>query len=149
MDDAIIRATVADTDDLAPLFDAYRVFYGQPADLDLARSFLLERLRTGESVVFIARDAVGAAVGFTQLYPSFSSSGCARIFILNDLFVAPQARKRGIGLALLRTAADLGRSAGAIRLTLLTAVENHTAQSLYQAAGWRRSDAFLTYNLPL
>jgi GNAT superfamily N-acetyltransferase len=149
MDDTIIRATVADIDDLAPLFDAYRVFYDQTSDLGLARSFLLKRLRAGESVMFIARDESGSAVGFTQLYPSFSSGACARIFILNDLFVAPQARKRGVGQALLRAAANFGRSAGAIRLTLATAVENHTAQILYQAAGWRRSDAFLTYNLPL
>ena len=149
MDDTVSRATVADIDDLAPLFDAYRVFYDQPSDLALARLFLLERLRAGDSVVFVARDASRFPVGFTQLYPSFSSGACASIFILNDLFVAPQARKRGVGQSLLRTAENFGRSAGAIRLTLSTAAQNHTAQSLYQAAGWRRSDAFLTYNLPL
>jgi GNAT superfamily N-acetyltransferase len=149
MEDTIIRAAMADINDLAPLFDAYRVFYDQPSDLALAQSFLLARLGAGESVIFIARDVADAAVGFTQLYPCFSSGSCARIFILNDLFVAPRARKRGVGQALLRAAENFGRSAGAVRLTLATAVENHTAQNLYQAAGWRRSDAFLTYNLPL
>src|SRR5512133_197515 len=93
------RAVAADADTLAPLFDAYRTFYGKPADLDGARRFLAERLSRGESVVFLAFDGA-EAVGFTQLYPSFSSASMARIFVLNDLFVAPAGRRRGVGAAL-------------------------------------------------
>jgi GNAT superfamily N-acetyltransferase len=53
-----------------------------------------------------------AAAGFTQLYPSFSSGSMAPILILNDLFVAPEGRRHGIGTALLDAAADYGRRVG-------------------------------------
>ena len=145
----ITRATAADLDDLAPLFDAYRQFYGQPSDLPLASDFLGQRLDARDSVVFLARDEAGCAVGFAQLYPAFTSLGCARVFVLNDLFVAAQARGRGVGRRLLTVAADFARDAGALRLTLSTNVANRTAQALYERVGWVRNDDFLTYNLRL
>jgi GNAT superfamily N-acetyltransferase len=146
---SIGQATIEDLDDLAPLFDGYRRFYGQAGDLALSRAFLLDRFRACESVIFIARDEAGAAVGFTQLYPSFASAECARIYILNDLFVAPGQRGKHIGTGLLAAAAAFGRRMGALELTLATAVDNTLAQGVYAAAGWVRSDAFRTYNLAL
>jgi ribosomal protein S18 acetylase RimI-like enzyme len=143
------RATVADLDRIAPLFDAYRQFYGQAHDLDLAREFLRERLEQDQSVIFLALDRNGSAAGFTQLYPSFSSASAKRIFILNDLFVDPAARRSGVGRVLLQAAADFGRSAGAARLTLSTAHTNRSAQSLYEANGWLRDEIFRSYNLAL
>ena len=83
----IRQATLDDLGAIVPLFDGYRQFYGQPSDPALARSFLSERLIHHQSVVFIALDAQQQAIGFTQLFPSFSSVSAARIFILNDLFV--------------------------------------------------------------
>jgi GNAT superfamily N-acetyltransferase len=145
----IKEAVVDDLDAVAPLFDAYRQFYGQSADLPLAREFLLDRLNHQQSAIFLARAASGEAVGFAQLYPSFTSAGCARIYVLNDLFVAPAHRGQGVARALLQAAADFGRSMGAVRLTLATAVDNHAAQTLYEQAGWRRNDAFVTYDLGL
>jgi len=91
------QATTADLDALVPLFDAYRVFYRKTSDPELARTFLSERLSRNQSVVFLAMREDGAAVGFTQLYPSFSSAAAAPVFILNDLFVAPDARRNGRG----------------------------------------------------
>src|SRR5579863_1472884 len=109
------QATVKDLDLLVPLFDAYRQFYRQRSDPDRARRFLLERFEQSQSVILLAFQG-DAAIGFTQLYPSFSSGAMARIFILNDLFVDPGARGRGVGSALLRAAAEYGRGAGAVRL---------------------------------
>jgi GNAT superfamily N-acetyltransferase len=143
------QATIDDLDIVAPLFDAYRQFYRQPGDLDLARRFLRERFQHGQSIVFVALAPDGPAVGFTQLFPSFSSASAARIFILNDLFVKPGARRMGAGALLLKTAADFGRAEGAVRLTLSTEVANEAAQALYQAAGWKRQTDFHVYNLPL
>jgi ribosomal protein S18 acetylase RimI-like enzyme len=142
------RATASDIAALSPLFDGYRVFYGQPSDPERARRFLSERLERRESVIFIA-ESDGGAVGFTQLYPSFSSSRMALIFVLNDLFVAPERRGEGFGRALLAAAGDHGRAAGAVRLTLSTAVDNTAAQAVYEANGWRRNEAFLVYDLAL
>jgi hypothetical protein len=85
----IRQATVEDLNLLVPLFDSYRRFYLQPSDPEGAREFLRERFRHGDSTIFLAFED-SSAVGFTQLYPSFSSGAMARIFILNDLFVTPE-----------------------------------------------------------
>lgn len=140
------RAAAGDLEALAPLFDRYRQFYRQPADLAGARAFLGERLERAESVVFIAEQG-SDAVGFTQLYPSFSSVSMAPIYVLNDLFVAQAARRQGIGARLLAAAVEHAREVGAVRLTLSTAVDNVTAQALYESAGWQRDQKFYVYNL--
>src|SRR5258708_6822142 len=142
------QATVADLNLLVPLFEAYRQFYRQPSNPERARRFLLERFEHNQSVIFLAF-ADDAAIGFTQLYPSFSSSAMARIFILNDLFVAPEARRHGAGSALLQAAADYGRRVGAIRLVLSTEITNTTAQSAYERMGWKRDTVFCVYQLAL
>lgn len=144
----IRRADYMDVDALVPLFDGYRQFYKWPSDETLARSFLSERLRAEEAIVFIA-DVDHQPVGFTLLYPSFSSTAAGRIFVLNDLFVKPDARTAGVGSALLQAGADFGRAEGAIRLTLSTAIDNTTAQAVYERMGWVRNTAFFTYNLTL
>ena len=148
MTPTIRRATVADLDALAPLFDAYRSFYGQPGDLPRARRFLDERIQRGESVVLLAW--LGAvACGFTQLYPSFSSVRAAKVWVLNDLYVDASARRAGVAQSLLAGAAEFARAEGAIRLVLETMPDNHAAQALYEAQGWRRYDDTLRYQLPL
>ena len=143
------RATLDDLDTLVPLFDDYRGFYEQPSDAGLARDFLAARLQRGESVIFLATLDDGTPAGFTQLYPMFSSVRAARVWVLNDLFVAPAARKRGVAQALLDAAAAFGRGEGAIRLELETTPENDSAQSLYRNAGWREYDGTLRFHLPL
>ena len=148
-DIAVRQATVADLDLIVPLFDGYRQFYRKPSDLGLARMFLLERFQHNQSIIFIALDQDSVAVGFTQLYPAFSSVSVARIFILNDLFVVSAARRQGIASLLLRVAADFGRAVGAVRLTLSTAITNESAQSLYESEGWSRDNTFYVYHLPL
>lgn len=145
---AIARATLDDLDDLAALFDGYRQFYEQPADLARAAAFLRARLQAEESVIFIARDG-GAAVGFTQLYPAWSSVRTGRAWLLNDLFVAPQARGKGVARALLDAAREHGRATGARYLQLETARDNASAQRLYEAHGWQRDEAMYTYHLAL
>ena len=141
-------AGLSDLDALVPLFDAYRQFYPKESDPGGARRFLRDRFERGQSVVFLAIDT-GVPSGFTQLYPSFSSASMAPIYILNDLFVASKARKRGIGAALLRAAADHARRAGAVRLTLSTELSNTTAQAVYERLGWKRDTVFCVYNLAL
>lgn len=130
---------------LAALFDGYRVFYGQPSDPVRAGAFLLQRLERGDSHLLLAEDRQGLALGFVQLYPSFTSVGTAPIEILNDLFVATAARGRGVARALIRRAADDARSRGAVRLVLSTAIDNMPAQSLYAAEGWVRDSGFVEF----
>lgn len=142
------QATVTDLEVIVPLFDAYRQFYREPADPGGARRFLLRRFEHNQSVIFLAFDG-SSAIGFTQLYPSFSSTAMARILILNDLYVDGCMRRRGAGAALLDAAASYGRSIGAIRLELSTELVNTTAQALYERAGWQRDTTFCSYLLRL
>jgi GNAT superfamily N-acetyltransferase len=148
MNATIARATLEQLDVLVPLFDAYRQSYGQPADADGARTFLTERITRNQSVVFLSLSD-GQGLGFTQLYPAFSSVALRPIWILNDLFVAPESRRTGIGKSLLRAAREFAVEQGAKRLELCTAPDNRQAQALYAKHGWARDDAFLHYKLEL
>lgn len=142
----VTQAQLDDITVLAPLFDDYRVFYKQASDAAAAQQFLQQRLARDESVVFIAR-LNNRAVGFTQLYPSFSSVAMQRIWVLNDLFVAPEARGHGVAETLLRRAAQFGKETQAKRLALSTAIDNIAAQRLYEKLGWQRDTAFYHYEL--
>jgi ribosomal protein S18 acetylase RimI-like enzyme len=139
MDTNIRRATLADLDALVPLFDGYRRFYQQPSDPARAATFLGERLQGGESVVLVAERG-GTAVGFTQLYPMFSSVRTSRTWILNDLYVDSRARRCGVARSLLDAAAAFAREDGAAGLSLETTRDNAPARALYRAAGWHEDD---------
>jgi ribosomal protein S18 acetylase RimI-like enzyme len=145
---AIVRAGQEHLDDLARLFDAYRGFYEQPSDLQGARAYLSERLANDDSVIFLALEG-GEALGFTQLYPSFASLQMGPLWILYDLYVVPEARRRGVGRALLERARRFGTETGAVSLELSTAIDNEPAQALYESLGWVRDTEFYNYELEL
>ena len=149
MEASVRQAATDDLEQIAPLFDGYRQFYGQPSDPALARDFLNQRLSRQESIIFLASSAAGTALGFTQLYPSFSSVLARRSYILNDLFVAPAGRRQGIASLLLKSAAEFSRSHGVLRLSLATARSNEAAQRLYESSGWQRDEVFCYYSLTL
>jgi ribosomal protein S18 acetylase RimI-like enzyme len=143
-------ATIHDLDALAPLFDGYRQFYGQPGDEPRARQFLAARFANHESMILLAcDDGAGQGLGFTQLYPLFSSVRTVRTYLLNDLYVAAPARRRGVASALLQAAAEQARAHGAASLSLSTALDNAPAQALYESLGWQRDRQFCEYALTL
>ena len=144
----VLEAKTSDVPRLAPLFDAYRQFYKKPPDLEAARRFLFARLSKGESVLFLAR-IDGKTVGFVHLYPVFSSTNLTRQWILNDLYVVAEARKLGVGRALMKRARQLAEDTQADSLTLETAIDNHASQKLYESLGWKRDEEFYRYCLPL
>lgn len=143
------RAGMADLDALAPLFDGYRRFYGQDADLDAARDFLEARLQREQSVVLIALDTSGSAMGFTQLYPLFSSVRMVRIWLLNDLYVAADHRRRGVADALMAEAESWASADGAAAIVLETTEENRQAQALYERRGWELEQGMRHYHKTL
>ena len=144
----IVEAGPDHLDALVPLFDAYRVFYEQPSDLERARTFLTARIRQGESTLFLAR-LDGDPAGFVQLYPSFSSVSTARIWILNDLYVAAFARRSGVARSLLEHAATWAAEDGAIELALETLIDNEPAKALYESLGWKMATEYDRYQLDL
>jgi ribosomal protein S18 acetylase RimI-like enzyme len=117
------------------LFDQYRVFYKQPSDMPLAEIFIKNRLENNESIIFVAFNGEEPA-GFTQLYPLLSSVRATKNWLINDLYVDSKHRKQGIGEALLKAAADFAKKQGAVFVQLETAIDNYTAQSLYEAIGF-------------
>lgn len=139
----IIQATLSNLTELAILFDTYRQFYEQESDLTLAKNFLRQRIENNESIIFMAYDD-GKALGFTQLYPSFSSVSAQRLWILNDLFVIFESRGKGIGEALLLKAQSFVRKTNAKGLSLETHKIN-PAQKLYERLGWQNDQDYLHY----
>jgi len=145
----VFRPGAAHLDGLAVLFDAYRVFYRTPSDLEAARRFLNDRLTNGDSVILVAKlPGADGLAGFTQLYPTFSSVRMRRVWTLNDLFVAEHARGQGVARALMEAARLFAVSTGAAGIELATERTNTSAQALYDALGYEQ-DSFLHYALTL
>lgn len=139
----VVKAEHKNLKDLVPLFDAYRIFYRQLSDKKKADTFLAKRLENNESIVFIAYKAQ-SAIGFVQLFPTFSSVSLESFYILNDLFVSPEFRGIGIGEKLLEEAKKRCSLMKYKGLALETAKEN-PAQHLYEKLGWEKDEDFLHY----
>lgn len=129
--------------DLINLFDEYRIFYEQSSDKEKAKNFLSQRLEEEESVIYMAREN-GVPLGFTQLYPMFSSISMEPIWVLNDLYVAAEGRNAGTGTALLVAAQHFCSREQAKGLALETGKEN-PAQRLYERLGWEKDQEYLHY----
>ena len=136
--------TLATVKEVAPLFNAYREFYGQPSDLEKAEQFLKERLKKEESIIFLAYlDA--QPVGFVQLYPIFSSVAMKKAYLLNDLFVTEHARKQGVAMRLIEECYAYCKNEDAHYITLETATDNILAQKLYEKLGMKIDHDFFHY----
>ncbi|QKG64326.1 GNAT family N-acetyltransferase [Pseudomonas sp. B14-6] len=145
----VLRVEATHIDKIAHLFDAYRGFYGQPSNLQQSRDFIAERIARDESVIFFASDLCGDALGFVQLYPTFSSIDAHRTWLLSDLFTAPEARGQGVGRLLMNAARAFALSTGAKGMVLETATDNFGAQRLYESLGYVRDPGYYTYCLDL
>ncbi len=141
---AIRRADTDDVSAILPLFIAYHHFYNVQSNADDCRRFLHERLMRNESIIFVAESNT-KALGFTQLYPTFSSLAMKPSFVLYDLFVVEQARGQGIADQLMAAAEAFAQQQGAHEIMLQTAHTNVTAQALYEKRGYQRENAFYTY----
>ena len=142
----IRQASLKDVGQVASLFDAYRQFYEQTPDIELATQFIGERMAKQESVILVA-ESDGGIVGFCQLYPTFCSVEAAKVAVLYDLFVAQSARTMGLGAALMLEVQKYAKQNGFARLDLSTAKTNVNAQALYENLGWTRDERFYYYSL--
>lgn len=145
----VIRAQSQDAEIISPLFDEYRQFYGYPGEPELALSFISQRLKRDESVIFYLPDEQNQALGFVQLYPGFSSLQAAPLLILNDIYVTQHARCVGIGRALLDAALNYAKAQDINELILETQRNNVRAQALYESIGFVRDNEFFHYSLTL
>lgn len=133
---------------LLPLMRGYCDFYEvEPRDEDLlalASTLLADPEKDG--VQLIARDGAGAAVGFATIYWSFSTHRTGRLGVMNDLFVAPEARGQRVGERLIEACVERCRARGALALEWETALDNERAQALYDRVGGKR-ERWLSYSL--
>jgi GNAT superfamily N-acetyltransferase len=149
-----VRITVVgptDLPDLLPLLRAYCDFYqvapGDRALLELARALLADPQREG--LQLLARDDADRAVGFATLYWTWQTLGAARVGVMNDLFVAAEARGTGVADRLIAACVERCREHGATQLVWQTARDNGRAQALYERIGATRDDRWLDYSLPV
>ncbi len=147
MEVCVKRATAVDINEVGRLFDAYRVFYKQATDINLAINFIAERINNDESVIFYAISSNGNYLGFTQLFPSFSSVSVKRLWILNDLYVLPEARRSGVAKKLMAAAKAFAAETNAKGVSLSTAADNLNAQALYESLDYQKDTVFYNYFL--
>ena len=143
----VIRAELADVLEAAQLFAAYREFYGEPYDTSAAGAFLASRIVRDESIVLLGLSD-DEVVGFAQIYPTFSSTRLARIWVLNDLYVVEHARGTGAVDELLDTVLSMATDAGAQAVELSTAHTNRRAQAVYERHGYQLDEVYRTYEKP-
>jgi GNAT superfamily N-acetyltransferase len=149
-----MRITVVgpvDLPELLPLLRAYCDFYQvSPSDralVELSRALLADPRREG--LQLLARDDAGRAVGFATLYWTWQTLSAGRVGVMNDLYVAAEARGTGVAGALITACLERCREHGATELIWQTAKDNARAQAVYDRIGATRDDRWLDYSLPV
>jgi GNAT superfamily N-acetyltransferase len=132
----IVRAGLPELDQVVRLFEAYRVHFQQKADRAAATAFIQGHMENHTSVIFLALSEEGTGVGFTQLYPFFSSLRMKKLWLLNDLFVSPDYRGKGVSIRLIDQAKELAQKTGAAGLMLETEKVNDIGNQLYPRTGF-------------
>jgi GNAT superfamily N-acetyltransferase len=149
-----MRITVvgpADLPELLPLVRAYCDFYqvtpNDRALLELSQALLADPEREG--LQLLARDDAGGIVGFATLFWTWQTLSAARVGVMNDLFVAAEARGSGVADLLIAACLERCRQHGATQLVWQTARDNRRAQAVYERIGATREDRWLDYWLPV
>lgn len=135
----IRKATIRDLELIIPLFDKYRQFYRQPSNKAGARIFIKDRLSNQESIILLVfyNKEETHAIGFTQLYPIFSSVTMEPMLLLNDLYIAPDYRGQGMGTSLINNAKDVCKVTLQKGIIIQTETTN-PAQKLYERLGFNK-----------
>jgi GNAT superfamily N-acetyltransferase len=142
-------AVPADRDQLLALIEGYFEFYRTPYPGAATMTAFLDALQADArlGVQLVAEDG-GRLVGFASLYACFDTLVADRILVMNDLFVAPDARGAGTGAALLAGAKAYAAESGYVRLDWVTADDNLDAQRFYDRHGGHRGP-WVSYSLPV
>ena len=155
---SIQMATSRDISEVARLFNAYRDFYGEAPDEPRALAFIRDRITLASSqppgqfsvaqyfLAWMETPEGRKAVGFMHLMPSTNTLAMRPIWFLEDLYVDPSVRGKGIATAFLKHAEEFARRTGAERLTLATAHDNLAAQSIYRKLGYIREEHFWIFH---
>ena len=144
----IISASLEHLDHLTPMFIRYRELYGAMPQAEASKDFLAERLNKQEAIILLAFEE-DPLPGFCLVNPSFSSVSLRPMWIINDMYVAEDARRKHIAQQLLKALAEQARSNDAVRLRVSIHASNEIAQRLYESAEFAEDQNFRNYILPL
>lgn len=142
----VIKGSIETLDEIVPLFDKYRIFYGKDSEPQACRDFIKSNIEDDRSLIFLMSDDEGKTVAFSQLYPSFSSIAMQPIYYLYDLYVDEAARGKGYSKILMTYIQDYFKGQDVQRLTLDTAVTNSITQNLYESIGYQKDTEFIVYH---
>ena len=134
------KVKIKELNQVAELFDAYRVFYRKESNIDSAKKFLSDRIINNDSEIFIAENSDSKLVGFIQLYPLFSSTRMQKLWLLNDLYVKPDFRGKGISMNLIEKGKKLVQESNSSGMFLETEKSNHIGNSLYLKTGFELNE---------
>lgn len=143
----ISRARPVDVAAATDLFVAYLAFYKVEFDPAKVRAFVSDRLRLNDTIFLIVRyedTPTHKGVGFAQMLPKLTSKSLRREWILNDMFVVPDHRRKGVATALLNECLAFAKRTGATTMSLKTQADNVAARRLYEREGWEL-DEDVTY----
>lgn len=149
MSTQIKTVTLDELNQVTALFNQYMIFYAQPSNPNKYRAYLKERLENQEADIFIAYDEHQEAQGFVLNYTGFSSVSLGKVIVLNDLFVVPEHRQKGVANTLIERVEQFAKEQGAIRVDLSTAKDNVNAQALYEKMGFVQGTKFFSYSLKI
>ncbi len=133
----ILRATPEHATKISEVFDLYRQYYGETSDIEASESFLRDRMKASEAVIFYAEDPFGKAVGFVLAYPIFCAVLYRRDLLLGDLFVQEELRGQGVGRSLLQAMKEYAVEINSKGTLLATEKDNLKAQGLYESLGFK------------
>ena len=144
---SIIPVTEANLDMVLPLIAAYQTFYHATPDTERNRAHFGALATTPAlGAQWVATTHMGQAVGFVTAYRTLSSVSAAKRCLLNDLYVNPEQRGKGIGRQLIVHCTQWAIAEGYPGVSWQTALDNQTAQKLYDALPTTR-EAWYTYTL--
>ncbi|MDQ6478145.1 GNAT family N-acetyltransferase [Dyadobacter sp. LHD-138] len=144
----IEKCTINHLPQLTMLFNEYRIHFDQESDLAISYNFLKDRLENNQATIFAAiNEDSRELMGFTLLYPMFSSLKAKSTWTLNDMFISERYRKFGVATRLLEEVREFGAKTDAEWIMLKTGMENTRAQALYEKFGFRKDEGHFYYYL--
>ena len=146
MDIKIIEVKIEQLNTITSLFNQYMIFYKKPSNENKYKAYLKERIENKEAVIYLAYSNDNIPLGFVLNYCSFSSVSLGKTITLNDLFIHPEYRKKGIAKKLIKKTFELAKQIEAVRVDLGTAKDNYTAQKLYEKIGFLKDEEFYVYS---
>ena len=145
---ALTTPTGAEIEQLAEIFDRYRVHYGEATDVSRTAGWLEGNITGGRLEAFVAEDKAGI-VGFAVTTTVPASLRLGHFWQIRDLFVLPNHRRLGVGRTLLDFIRAEAIRAGALRLVLQTEADNAPALRLYAESGYTTVDGYCSLTQPL